>query len=421
MNYLFTMWDGGGSVPPELALVRRLIARGHAVTVLAGPTLRAEIEATGATFRAWQRVPHRRSATDTDPFADHDLTGPGQLVARLLERLFAGPAADYAAEVGAALDARPADVLVSSFVLLGALAGAEARGVPSVALMPQVYALPAPGMPPFGTGWAPAHGRIGRLRDGIVNGMGSRLWARGTPVLNSARAGLGLAPLAHILDQVDAAERVLVLTSQAFDFPAGLPANVRYVGPQLDDPGWAEQAPCEVPAGDEPLVLVGLSSTFMDQGDLLRRIVAALATLPVRALVTTGPEVDPTDVVGTERIRVVRSAPHSAVLPHATAVVTHGGHGTVVKALAAGVPQLVIPLGRDQPDNAARVVAAGAGLRLPTKAGPTAIARAVRRLLDEPALRDRAVALGAVLRADATSGAAIDELEAVAATSPTSS
>ncbi|MQA80174.1 MAG: glycosyltransferase [Streptosporangiales bacterium] len=412
MEYLFAMWDGGGTVGPELVLVRRLVARGHRVTALAAPTLRTQVEAAGATFLPWQRVPHRRMAADPDPFVDHDLRTPMQVADRLLDRVLAGPAADYAAEVGAALDARPADAVLATFTLLGALAAAESRGLPSVALMPNVYLLPARGLPPYGTGWFPLRGPLGRLRDSVMNAVFLRLWSPGTATLNAARHELGLPPLRHVFDQLTGATRVLVLTSRAFEFPARMPANVRYVGPQLDDPAWA--LPAELPPGDEPLVLVSMSSTFMDQAPVLRRAVAALDTLPVRTLVTTGPEIDPAEVPGTERVRVVRSAPHSTVLPHAAACVTHGGHGSVAKALVAGVPQLVIPLGRDQPDSAARVVAAGAGLRLGRKAPPGAIARAVRRLLDEPSFRIRAAELGAVMRADEASGTAIDELEAVA-------
>ena len=70
------------------------------------------------------------------------------------------------------------------------------------------------------------------------------------------------------------ARRVLVLTSADFDFPAELPANVRYVGAVLDDPTWAT-TPWTPPPGDDPLVLVALSSTFQDQGDCLQRIVDA--------------------------------------------------------------------------------------------------------------------------------------------------
>ena len=86
----------------------------------------------------------------------------------------------------------------------------------------------------------------------------------------------------------------------------------------------------------------------------------------------------------------------------------------MIKALAAGLPQLTIPLGRDQPNNTARVHAAGVGLRLKKAATPSAISAAVLRLLDEPVFRVRAEQLGATLRADAASHAAVTELERTA-------
>lgn len=416
MHYLVTVWDAGGSVQPELALVRSLRQRGHRVVVLAGPPLREAIEATGAEFRAWRTVPHRRAATDPDPFDDTGMKSPPALVRMLLDQLVAGPARAYAAEVGAVLEEQRFDALVASMLMLGAMAAAQARGVPVVVAVPNCYVRPCRGMPPFGTGWNPGRGPVGRARDAVVNGVGQRLWDRGLPEFNAVRADLGLPPVQHIFGQHDEAARVLVLTSEAFDFPAELPPNVRYVGPRLDDPAWA--APVEPPPGEEPLVLVGMSSTFQDQADLLRRVVAALATLPVRGLVTTGPEIDPREVPGTGSIHVVRSAPHAALLPHTAVVVNHGGHGTVIKAVAAGVPQLVLPIGRDQPDNAARVAAAGVGLRLKPSASTSTIATAVRRLLDEPTFRTRAGILGARVRAEATSTVAVEELEVVAGGAP---
>jgi MGT family glycosyltransferase len=409
MDYLVTIWDAGGSVPPELAVVRTLVAHGHRAVVLAGPPLRGAVEAAGGVFRSWSRVPHRRDITERDPFDDNDLSGPAQIVQMLHDRIVSGPAADYADEVGAALDEHRPDALVSSMLMLGAMAAAEARGIPFAVIVPNCYLLPCPGMPPFGTGWSPARGPVGRLRDAAVNHVVGHLWDRGLKAVNAARADLGLGPLAHLFDQHRAAARVLVLSSRAFDFAAQLPSNVRYVGPRLDDPHWVE--PVELPPGHEPLVLVGMSSTFMRQTDLLRRVAAALDTLNVRGLITTGPEIDPDSVPGTPRIRVVRSAPHAAVLPHAAAVISHGGHGTTTKALANRVPQLVLPLGRDQPNNAARVIATGVGLRLKNSASPDAIASAVSRLLHEPGFRTRAATLGAILRTDATSETLITQLE----------
>jgi UDP:flavonoid glycosyltransferase YjiC (YdhE family) len=99
------------------------------------------------------------------------------------------------------------------------------------------------------------------------------------------------------------------------------------------------------------------------------------------------------------------------VLPSCSAVLTHGGHGTVIKALTAGVPLVVAPLGRDQPDNAARVVHAGAGLRLSKKAGVPALRDAIGRVLDEPRYRAGAQRMAATLAAERDEDLVVDELE----------
>jgi UDP:flavonoid glycosyltransferase YjiC (YdhE family) len=251
------------------------------------------------------------------------------------------------------------------------------------------------------------------LRDRALARVTTRLWNRGLPALNGTRRSFDLPPLDDLWAQWDRADRVLVLTSAAFDLPAALPSNVRYVGPVLDDPGWVQ--PVDPPPGDAPLVVVGLSTTHMrHSADLLRRIVPALAHLPVRAVVSTGPAVDPADVPGTPTVAVVRSAPHAQLFPLADAVLTHAGHGTLLKALAAGVPAVCFPLGRDQKDNVVRAERHGAVLRLRPGAPPAAIAAAVRRLLQEPAFAANASRLGARLRAEAASSALVDEIEAVA-------
>jgi UDP:flavonoid glycosyltransferase YjiC (YdhE family) len=99
-------------------------------------------------------------------------------------------------------------------------------------------------------------------------------------------------------------------------------------------------------------------------------------------------------------------------------VLTHGGHGTVMKALAAGVPLVVAPLGRDQPDNAARVVHAGAGLWVSKKAGVPALRDAIARTLDEPRYRAAARRMAATLAAERDEGLVVDELERAALSHP---
>ena len=108
---------------------------------------------------------------------------------------------------------------------------------------------------------------------------------------------------------------------------------------------------------------------------------------------------------------VVANAPHTAVLEHAAIVVTHGGHGTVVKALAADVPLVVLPHGRDQLDNAVRVTSRGAGVAVKRTATSAMIAAAVRDVLDDQRYHDAAARLGAAIRADAATTSVLDELE----------
>lgn len=414
-RFLFAQWDGGGSLPPELTVVRQLVAAGHTVTVLGDPVTESEVRAVGVSdFRPWVDAPHHdtRRAED-DYIRDWELRNPTRVLPNLMDTLMVKPAPRFAAETLAAIDEVRPDAIASSFPLLGSLMAAESRNIPCAALVPNVVSLPADGMPPFGTGWRPPRGRFGRARDRAVNALVDRMWNKGLPELNRVRSSLGLRPLDRLLEQYERCERVLALTAAAFDFPAALPPNVRYVGPQLDDPDWAES--WTPPSDDRPFVLVAMSTTFMDHVDQLQRAVTALGPLPVHALVTTGPAIDPAQIDAPEGVTVVRSAPHREVLAHTDVLLTHGGHGTVMKGLAAGVPIVCMPTGRDQPDNAARLVHRGAGVTISKKASPAKIAAAVHRVHTNPSFRAAAVLLGEQVRAEANSGAALAELEALTA------
>jgi MGT family glycosyltransferase len=301
--------------------------------------------------------------------------------------------------------------VASSMFCLGGMLAAEAARIPCVVLFPNIYPLPARGLPPFGIGLRPARGRLGWWRDEILNRVIERQWDRtGLTGLNTLRRTYGLAPVGHLFDQVRRAHRQLVLTSAAFDFPATLPA-VRYVGPVLDDPNWSQASQWTPPAGSTPLVLVAMSSTFQDQIGSLRRVIAALSTLPVHGIVTTGPAIDRARLSAAPNVTVLPHVPHREVLRHTDAGITHGGHGTVVKALAAGVPMVLLPHGRDQGDTAVRVTARGAGIALKRTAQPEAIAAAVREVLQNPTFRASAEQLGESVRRDADDAALLRELE----------
>jgi MGT family glycosyltransferase len=414
-RYLVALVDGGGNVPPELHAVRCLVARGHGVTVLAEDSVEGEVRATGAVIRRWKRAPNRPDRRpEHDPARDWECKYPWQLLERLVATLSVGPAPGYAHDVGDAIAATRPHVAVCSMFCLGAMVAAEAAGLPFVVLFPNIYPLPAEGLPPFGMGLLPARGAVGRLRDRALNAVTERLWdARGLAGLNALRAQHGLLPLVHLLDQIRRARRHVVMTSAHFDFHGRLPAGASYVGPVLDEPVWAEAADWTPPAGTAPLILVAMSSTFQDQIGCLQRVVDGLGTLPVRGVVTTGPAIDPAVLRSHANVTILPSAPHRLVLRQAALVVTHGGHGTVMKALAAGVPMVLLPHGRDQADTAVRVTTRGAGIALKRTASAEAIARAVRQVLATSSYRAAARRLGDAVRRDADSDALIRELERI--------
>ncbi|KQY28202.1 glycosyl transferase [Caulobacter sp. Root487D2Y] len=414
-RYLFTTWEGGGHVQPMLLVARDLAARGHAVLAVSDPCNAPDAAALNVPFRAWTTAPFQTGKTrDDDRLKDHEADNPLEVIQRLLDRVMAGPALAYAEDTLAAIDAFAPDVVVSQELLLGSMAAAQARGLPLALLAANVWSLPTlAGAPPLGAGMLPATTDEERAMHAMVGQMSRTFFQAGLPDLNAARAALGLPPLVDLFEQLDAAKAILLATSRAFDFaPDPLPVPFAHVGPYLADPAWVE--PFAPPPGDTPLVVVSFSSLYQAQEPALRAIIAALGQLPVRGVVTTGPTLDPARFEAPANVAVVRGASHGDLLKDAALFVTHAGHGSTLRPLMAGVPLLCLPMGRDQNDNAARVVHRGAGLTLPADADAETVAAAVRRLLDEPTFRAAADVLGAAIRADEAARDAAAALEALA-------
>ncbi|HEY8549101.1 MAG TPA: hypothetical protein VIL35_04015, partial [Vicinamibacterales bacterium] len=283
-SYLLALVDGGGNVGPELHAARCLVERGHRVTVIADDSVAADVEATGAARRRWVRAPNRIDRRpEHDPIRDWECRYPWQLIARMTAAQLVGPAEAYAADTRDVLEETGADRVLCSMLCLGPMIAAEAARIPFDVLFSTIYLLPAEGLPPFGVGLRPGTNPFTRARDRAINAFSTRVWdANGLAGLNDVRSRLGLEPLSHVFDQVRRARRQLVLTARAFDFDARLPSTVRYVGPVMDDPLWAATSSWTPPGGDDPLVLVALSSTFQEQVQCLQRIVDALARLRVR-------------------------------------------------------------------------------------------------------------------------------------------
>jgi UDP:flavonoid glycosyltransferase YjiC (YdhE family) len=312
---------------------------------------------------------------------DWEVRGPAA-AARSRDWLLYGTAERIARDLLDHVAAQPPDVLLTDYLLLGAYVAGERAGLPTIGLIHSVYLLPAPGLPPRGTGWPPPRSLVARAASWVLGRVVLRFFDAPLPRLNRLRLQLGLAPIRSVLDLLLGAARMLVLTSPALDFPASLPANVCYVG-FPSDPDLPPPTPSP-PRTGAPLVLVSLSTTFQRQTALLRRLLQALGGLPVRAVVTLGPAVRESALQPPSNVDVVAWLPHHEVLPGADLVVTHGGHGTVASALRHGVPVLCLPMGRDQLDVATRAQWRRAGLVASADASvPTLRALVARGLQDQ--------------------------------------
>jgi UDP:flavonoid glycosyltransferase YjiC (YdhE family) len=259
-------------------------------------------------------------------------------------------------------------------------------------------------------GWTPLAGRAGAWRDAVGALVFRWMYERPLlPRLNDVRRSLGVGAVGSLNDLLEHAIRILVLTTPEFDFSSSLPEKVEYIGPQLESPEWTPPwEPPWRPEDDRPPVVVGLTTTDQAHGPLLNRIVSALGTLPVRALVTTGRlRVD----APPPNVHVAPYVSHARALSHAAAVVTHAGLGTVHAALTQGVPMVCLPIGRDQPDNAARVQWRGAGLRLPPTSSAATIAAAVGRIVHDEAYAAAARRLAEAIRDGRPERAGPDALE----------
>jgi UDP:flavonoid glycosyltransferase YjiC (YdhE family) len=381
MRYLFVTVDGGGNLYPQLAVAARLAGRGHQVRFLGNRSQRAVIEGAGFACAAYHSAPDiDAAASQTSRFKDWAVD-PGTALAALCDHLWFGPAARFAADVTAEVSRYPTDALAVDYFLYGALAAAEKARIPTAVL------------------WHTTFGEWEVLNQGL-------------PALNAARAQIGLPPLATVFEQYRRMARVLILTDKSFDFaitPMELPPNACHVGPQLppETPTVSRAANLQ-----RPLVLASLSTSYQAQEDLLRQVVAALGTLPVHGLVTTGPAVA-LEGDRPANVEVTAWIPHTDVLPRASLVITHAGLGTVNAAMAYGVPMLCLPMGRDQHGNAARAARLGLGHVLSAGASASDIAAAVRTALADPALHHDAARHADGIRAELAGDPAVTCLEAL--------
>ena len=351
MRILFATTRGAGHLGPLVPFAHACVAAGHEVRVAAAPSVEQHVRRAGLPFAPVDEPDEAAMAAAWDKVR----SAPREQQARIVfGEVFAGEFARSALPrmVEIARRWRP-DVIVRETSEFASVLAAETIGVPSVHVAC------------FLTG-------VGDRELGVEEALG-RLRPR---------------------FKLPADEPLLTLAPRALEHPdvPEAPGVRRFRAPRLP----ARALPDWWNGSVDPLVYVSFGSSAAGNGffpDVYRAAAAALAELPIRVLLTLGTEVDPADLGPVAaNVHVEPWVPQGAVMAHAAAMVGHGGSGSTLAAMAAGMPLAVVPLFADQPENADRVAELGAGLRLD---GTAALADAVIELLDDPFYRANARTIAA--------------------------
>ena len=374
MRILFTSTSGAGHLQPLLPYARALVQRGHDVRVAAPISVAATLEKAGLMHVV---LDNPDGDTVKEVMGRMDAASADAAMPIAIQEIFYGIQARTVLPgvLAAIRDWRPDLVVREASEPAGAIA-AEVAGIP--------------------------HARVD-VHNPHVEAMFIRL---GAGPVDALRVLAGLPE-----DGGDAlrAEPVFTAFPQALDStsPPTPPFRVRTEAPSGARPSTA----------DIPFIYITLGTIagrLPKSKAAFRTALAAVADLPVTALLTTGPVMPIADLgLIPANVRVETFVPQAEVLPKSNAVLCHGGSGTVLGALAAGVPMVVTPLFADQPANARSVAAAGAGLSV-TDGTDASLRAALLMVLSDPSygIRAREIAVG--MAAMNSMDAAADELIAIA-------
>lgn len=339
-SILFTTWDGGGNVPPALAIAAVLQDRGHEVRFIGHAVQRDAITAAGFPFDGFETAAPFSSAAGSPP--------------EVVAATFGDEA--MGADLVAYVEQHPTDLVVVDCLLIGAQHAAMEAGLRYV--------------------------NLEHLFDGFLR----TTWL----------ATMGMAPPVQVLEPErcwDAAAMSLVASFAELDTSAPSRAdNVRYSGPAVTG---------SPRTGGESGVLVSLSTyNFPGQTPAMQNILDALGTIDTRVVVTTGPAIDPAELRVPANAEVHRYVPHTELMPQVSLVVGHGGHATTMAALAHDLPVAVMPMHPllDQPMVGQALEAAGAGRLLSKEAGPDELRPILAELLETGPHHAVAARLGAEIR-----------------------
>jgi len=406
-EFLFTVWPFAGHFYPNIAIAHALRERGHRALFYSGTQACRVAEDEGFTCFPFRHVDEQQLSRVMFSRQRGSLQRKGLLQLRatfrawLLETI-----PQQVRDLEAVLARWRPDVLVCDPTMWSPiLVFHQKQGIPvAVSSFVPGCMLPGPDAPTFGLGLPRPRGWYGRLRAHLVASVGDALATDFRRAVNDLREHYLLPPLSiSVTEFTGHMPLYLVPSAPEFDYERqDLPPSVHYVGPCIwnkprhEPPAsWLAQIP-----RDEPWVHVTEGTMHVGEPLVLRAAIQGLANLPMQVIVTTGGDRDPAALdLGpiAPNITVRQWVSHSDLFPLTDVVVTTGGAGTVLAALSAGVPLLVVPTDWDKPENAQRVVEAGAGLRLaPHRCTPQRLRAGVERILAQPSFRQNAQRLAAV-------------------------
>jgi MGT family glycosyltransferase len=425
-RFLFTVWPYPGHINPNVAIAHALGARGHDSAFYTGGSIRAALEGEGFRvfpFRQVDEAEVERSVLALDALS-LAWWRPRTRKA-LLRGWLLGTVENQLRDLTSIVEGWRPDLIVCDPAMWGPLLVLQETARVPLAVMSYLAAcmLPGPEGPVLGVPLPRPKGAPGRVLRRALRAIAALVAADVRRGAEQIRARHGLPPIgASVTAYAGQMPLYLMPSSPLYDRNRrDLPASVHYVGPcQWDKadvtapPRWLHDL-----ARDRPVVYVTEGTMHVKPPLVLRAALQGLASLPVHVIATTGRHRDPEalalgPIPGNARVE--RFVPHSDLLAHTDVVVTTGGTGTVLAALCAGVPLVVVPCSWDQPENAWRIAEAGAGIRLaPNACTPGAVRAAVERVLNEPAFRQKARQLGADLASRGGAALAADLLVSLTA------
>ncbi len=391
-----------GHVTPLLQLARELVARGHAVHFYTGSQFRERIESIGARFEAMSAAldPGERPLDHFLPEL-RKLTGIAQLK-YALKNFFIDSGTGQLSDLRQLLTRfEPDTIVVDSSFRGAALLHELGEGPPWVAVNMVPLTLSSRDTAPFGPGFSPMPGRVGRLRNAVLQRLVTRVLMRDVAAhVNAQRAGLGLPPRTELVfDSALSPYLYLQAGVASLEYPrSDLAPQVHFVGPMTDAPtGDTRGLPSwwsDVVSSERPVICLTQGTANTDPHELLIPSLRALADEDVLVVATTGgPEVGTLGALPANA-RAAEFLSHDALLPHISIMITNGGYGGVLRALTHAVPLVVAGATQDKPEVANRVRFAGAGINLRTgKPAEADVRRAVHRVLADPRFRHRAEAV----------------------------